>query len=338
MQRTSVRIAIIAAHLALGTLIVLAAGRPYFVLVHGFYFPVLLAAHWFFAPGALLVGVAAGILASPYVISSSVPLDQSSFAWFYRLAFYVGIGVSAGYLRGLFVERGRRLERTIKHLTGTYARTLRALMRLLEHHDEETVSHCERVAHNASAVGRAMGFRPFELETLYWAGYMHDIGKLASPARMLLKDGPLTPYEYEIMKQHSTIGADTIMTISPAFSDITDAVRSHHERWDGSGYPNGLAAEDIPLFGRILAVVDAFEAMTSDRPYRKALDPQQARAELAKEAGLQFDPAIVATFFELLDAGAIHVAQGNENRASSEVPVEFSPEFLTRKSVFQTQP
>ena len=183
----------------------------------------------------------------------------------------------------------------------------------------------------------AVRLSEFELETLYWAGYMHDIGKLASPARMLLKDGPLTPYEYEIMKQHSTIGADTIMTISPAFSDITDAVRSHHERWDGSGYPNGLAGEDIPLFGRILAVVDAFEAMTSDRPYRKALDPQQARAELAKEAGLQFDPAIVATFFELLDAGAIHVAQGNENRASSEVPVEFSPEFLTRKSVFQTQ-
>lgn len=337
LARPPVRIAIIALHLALCTVLLLAAGRPYFTLVHWFYFPVLLAAHWFFTPGGLLAGIAAGVLASPHVIASAVPVDQSGHAWMYRSLFFVGIGVSAGYLRGVFVQRSNRLEATVKHLTRTYARTLRALVRLLEHHDEETGSHCERVARNARAVGRAMGFTELQLETLYWAGYMHDLGKLASPAKMLLKDGPLTPEEYEIMKQHAAIGADTIMTITPAFLDIADAVRSHHERWDGRGYPRGLADEEIPIFGRILAVVDAFEAMTSDRPYRKAMDPQQAIAILAKEAGLQFDADVVATFFELLEAGAIHIEALDGKHTGIDLPVEFSPEFLTGKSIFQTQ-
>jgi len=332
-----VRVALIFVLFAICALVLLAAGRPYFTLVHAFYFPVLLAAHWFYAPGGLLAGIIAGFLASPFVIASSIPADQSAFAWMYRSVFYIGIGVSAGCLRGVFVQRSNRLEATVKHLTRTYARTLRALMRLLENHDEETGSHCERVARNARAVGRAMGFTELQLETLYWAGYMHDLGKLASPAKMLLKEGPLTPEEYEIMKQHAAIGADTIMTITPAFNDIAAAVRSHHERWDGRGYPSGLAGEEIPIFGRILAVVDAFEAMTSDRPYRKAMDPKQATAILVKEAGLQFDAEVVATFFELLDAGAIHIDRRDGKRTGMDLPVDFSPEFLTGKPIFQTQ-
>ena len=336
LARPSVRIAVIVLHLAVCTALVLAAGRPYFVLVHWFYFPVLLAAHWFRARGGIVTGVAAGILASPHVIAGSTPIDQGADAWLIRAVFYVGIGASAGYLRNIFVQRSNRLEKAIVTLTRTYARTLRSLMRLLAHHDEETSSHCERVATNARTVGRAMGLRPLELETLYWAGYLHDLGKIASPARMLLKEGPLSPEEYEVMKQHTTIGAETIMTITPAFQEIAEAVRSHHERWDGNGYPNGLAGEEIPLFGRILGVVDAFEAMTSDRPYRKAMDPSRARDILAKEAGMQFDSAIVQTFLGLLEAGAIHIEAIDGKRTRAEIPVEFSPEFLTGKSVFQT--
>lgn len=336
LARPTVRIAIIVIHMAACTTLVLAAGRPYFVLVHWFYFPVLLAAHWFRARGGFAAGVAAGILASPHVIGGSTPIDQGSDAWLIRAVFYVGIGATAGYLRNVFVQRSNRLEKTVLTLTRTYARTLRSLMRLLAHHDEETSSHCERVAKNARTVGQAMGLQPLELETLYWAGYLHDLGKIASPARMLLKEGPLTPEEYEVMKQHTTIGAETIMTITPAFREIAEAVHSHHERWDGNGYPRGSSGEDIPLFGRILGVVDAFEAMTSDRPYRKAMDPAKARDILAKEAGMQFDPAIVQTFLSLLDAGAIHIEAIDGKRTRAEIPVEFSPEFLTGKAVFQT--
>jgi HD-GYP domain-containing protein (c-di-GMP phosphodiesterase class II) len=113
-------------------------------------------------------------------------------------------------------------------------------------------------------------------------------------------------------------------------------VHSHHERWDGNGYPRGLAGEEIPLYGRIIGVVDAFEAMTSDRPYRKAMDASNARDLLTKEAGMQFDPAIVQTFLELLDADAIHIETIHRKRTWTEIPVEFSPEFHTGKSVFQT--
>ena len=337
LARRPVRIVLICLHLAFCALVVAAAGRPYFVLVHWFYIPVLLAAHWFYAPGGFLAGIAAGVLASPYVIGGATPIDQGDLAWAYRMVFYVGVGTSAGYLRGLFVQRGNRLEHTVKDLTRTYARTLRALMRLLENHDEETSSHCERVARNARAVGQAMGFSELELETLYWAGYMHDLGKLASPAKMLLKDGPLDAEEYEVMKRHAAIGADTIMTITPAFHDMAEAVRAHHERWDGGGYPSGLGGEEIPVFGRILAVVDAFEAMTSDRPYRRAMDPEDAIDILAKESGRQFDPSIVATFFGLLDTGAIHIETRDGKRTGIELPVEFSPEFLTRRRGFQAR-
>lgn len=307
--------------------LVLRAGSAHFALVHAYYFPVLLAAHWFRLTGGVIAGIVAGILASPYVVAIAIPLGQGDLAWVYRMAFFTAVGVFAGAARKLMEARKQRVEDTLKDLTSTYTRTLQALVRLLEHHDEETSRHCERVAHNARQVGKRLGLSRRELETLYWAGYMHDIGKLASPAKMLLKSGALTGEEYEVMKQHAAIGADTILAITPAFRELAEAIRAHHERWDGAGYPLGQNGNDIPLLGRILTVVDSFEAMTSDRPYRKAMNVHEAREILLRESWQQFDGTIVKNFVELLTEGAIHIEKTHPKQTTGG-PREISPEFL----------
>jgi len=130
----------------------------------------------------------------------------------------------------LLAQRQGRLAAAHTHLARIYARTLKSLVFLLEHHDEETSTHCERVAANALRVGQELGLNQVDLDLLYWAAYLHDIGKLASPARMLLKEGPLSPEEYEVMKQHATIGAQALSHISRDFVPVAEAVLSHHER------------------------------------------------------------------------------------------------------------
>ncbi len=309
--------------------IMLTVGRPHFVLVHIFYFPIILAAYWFRSAGGMAAGLAAGLATSPAFLAGATPSDYASGSWIIRVVFLTGFGAFGGAVSEALARRLRYAEGMVRDLTGTYARTLRSLMRLLEHHDEETSRHCERVARNALAVGRSLGMPPGDLEALYWAGYMHDVGKLATPARILLKAGALTDDEYRVVKEHAAIGADTVAEIAPAFLAISEGIRSHHERWDGKGYPRGLKGEEIPSMGRILAVVDAFEAMTSDRPYRGAMEAQEAQLLIQAEAGRQFDAAVVDRFVALLGEGAIHLERAQGKHTSIGAPVEFSPEFLT---------
>lgn len=309
------------------TAVLAVAGRANFVLVHAFYLAIFLAAYWFRIPGGVIAGLLAGLGASPYLVPGSTPVGQGDMAWLYRMTFFVLLGVLAGTARNVLADRKRRVDDILSDLTETYSRTLMALIQLLEHHDEETCSHCERVAHNALCVGFRLGLTGRDLETLYWAGYMHDLGKLASPAKMLLKAGPLTPEEYEVMKQHAAVGADTIRTITPAFADMAEAIRAHHERWDGGGYPNGLSGEAIPLLGRILTVVDSFEAMTSDRPYRAAMEIDKAREIMRSGAWQQFDGDVVESFLALLDEGTVHVEKTHGKHAAGG-PRAFTAEFL----------
>src|SRR5690606_13984378 len=128
--------------------------------------------------------------------------------------------------------------------------------------------HCERVAQNAVSVGRVLGLPTNDLKALYWAGLLHDLGKIGVPEDILRKPGRLTGDEYTVMKRHARLGYEILMTVSSAFEELAEGVYTHHERFDGAGYPRGLKGEDIPIFGRILAVVDVFEAVTSERPYR----------------------------------------------------------------------
>ena len=126
-------------------------------------------------------------------------------------------------------------------------------------------------------------------------GLLHDVGKIGVPDEILRKPGRLTDEEYEVMKQHTHLGS-LIVGALPGMESVLDAVRSHHERWDGKGYPDATAGEDTPLLGRILAVADAFSAMTTTRPYRKGMDWETALGQIGANVGTQFDPAMAAAF------------------------------------------
>ena len=167
---------------------------------------------------------------------------------------------------------------------------------LTEKYNEEKV-HSERVSKYCKAVGEAMQLRKDEITELELAGMVHDIGKISLPDAILKKPGKLTEKEWEIIRNH-TVNGYQILRAADKYSNIAEFAMSHHERMDGKGYPNGLKGEEIPLFSRIISVADAYEAMTSDRPYRKAMKKQEAIEELKKHSGTQFDSGIVELFID----------------------------------------
>lgn len=165
--------------------------------------------------------------------------------------------------------------------------------------DAYTGNHVDRVRGFATAIAQELGLSPAQIETVGHAAQLHDIGKLAVPTDILRKPGPLNRQEWAIVQEHPVVGSQILERIS-VLRDAAPVVRHHHEHYDGSGYPAGLRGDEIPLGARIVAVVDAFDAMVSDRPYRRALSAREAVAELEKHAGTQFDPGVVLTFLDLL--------------------------------------
>lgn len=166
---------------------------------------------------------------------------------------------------------------------------------VMEEKTGETRKHCERMAELSKKFGKTIGLRGYEIENLKLLSLLHDIGKTGIPDSILLKPGKLDEREMSVMKKHSEIGfriASTLHELLP----IADGILSHHERWDGNGYPHGLKAERIPLLSRIVSILDTYDAMTSDRPYRKALSVQEAIDEIKRCAGTQFDPYLVDAF------------------------------------------
>jgi putative two-component system response regulator len=173
------------------------------------------------------------------------------------------------------------------------------LGRIIEARDPCTEGHCERLADYAIALGKHLNLGPTDLDALYRGGFLHDIGKIAIPDRVLLKKGRLTRREYEVMKRHPTIGDDLCRTVR-SFEAVRPIVRHHHERIDGGGYPDGLAGDQIPLLAQIVSVVDVFDALTTDRPYRKALSTATAYEMLREEARDGWcQESLVATFIDL---------------------------------------
>jgi HD-GYP domain-containing protein (c-di-GMP phosphodiesterase class II) len=161
--------------------------------------------------------------------------------------------------------------------------------------------HARRVAFYAERVAERLGLASDERESLRVAAFLHDLGKVGVPTELLLRPGALAPDERRIVEQHPVIGSRLLASLD-APGDIALALRHHHEWWNGRGYPDGICAERIPLAARIIAVADAFDAMTSDRPYRRALAREAAVAELRRYAGIQFDAAIATEFLACLDA------------------------------------
>ena len=177
--------------------------------------------------------------------------------------------------------------------------TLFALGRAAEYRDPETGAHVMRMAHYSEHIARLMGLPEDECKLILRAAPMHDIGKLGTPDHILLKPGKLEPDEFEIMKQHAVIGYRILHDSSSRVLRCGAVIaHSHHEKFDGAGYPNGLRGEDIPLHGRIVAVADVFDALTSERPYKKAWDVARSVEFLREGAGTHFDPRCVEAFLQ----------------------------------------
>lgn len=199
--------------------------------------------------------------------------------------------VSEQLEREEFLEKNRRLE---AQATGA-----NALVAALEARDGYTGEHSRTVVGLSAQVARGLGLSEEEVENVERTALLHDVGKLGIGDAVLRKPGPLGPEEWKEIKEHPKVGERIIASIE-SLAHIAPAVRAEHERWDGKGYPDGLSGEQIPLASRIVLACDAFHAMTSDRPYRKAMRPEEAVEELEKEAGEQFDPRVIRALVDVL--------------------------------------
>jgi response regulator RpfG family c-di-GMP phosphodiesterase len=195
--------------------------------------------------------------------------------------------------RLLEIERGQR-----QLLQSAYHETVEALANALESKDTGTRAHSQRVQRYALELASAVDPELLADPAIEYGFLLHDVGKIGIPDRILRKPGPLTTPERRLMETHTVLGEAVLSSVAFLQGAGVRVVRSHHERWDGTGYPDGRGGDEIPLAARIFAVADALDAMTSDRPYRRALPWERASAEIAAQSGRQFDPDIVAAFRE----------------------------------------
>lgn len=179
---------------------------------------------------------------------------------------------------------------------------LRRMMRVVEYRDEDTGGHIERMGEYCAMLARRLGFPGERVDELRWASTMHDVGKIAVPDAILLKPGPLTPHERSIMERHAEVGHEMLRgSESPVLNLAATIALTHHERFDGGGYPRGLRGGEIPVEGRIVAVADVFDALTSERVYKRAMSVPEAVDVIREGRGTQFDPMVVDAFLDILD-------------------------------------
>lgn len=198
--------------------------------------------------------------------------------------------------------RTNQLNHALEQLRDASLDTIFKLTAASEYRDNETGTHIKRMSHYSALIAQKMGLKSKTVETILYAAPMHDIGKIGIPDKILLKPGKLDAEEWEIMKKHTTIGADILKGSNIGFVRMGEMIaRTHHEKWDGSGYPYGLKGRRIPLAGRIVALADVFDALTSKRPYKEAFSIEKANRIILEERGRHFDPDVVDTFFSIQD-------------------------------------
>lgn len=213
-------------------------------------------------------------------------------------------------LEEMVSARTAQLRTTLQELERSYDITLEAMGAALDLRDEETEGHSRRVTAYTVALARALGVGSEELRVIERGAFLHDIGKIAIPDRILLKPERLTPEEMAIMREHCQRGYEMVRKI-PFLREAAEIVYAHQEHYDGSGYPRGLRGEEIPLGARIFAIADTLDAMTSDRPYRKRTKFAGAQQEIARCSGMQFDPSIVEIFLRIPEETWIRLRGGD---------------------------
>jgi HD-GYP domain-containing protein (c-di-GMP phosphodiesterase class II) len=211
-------------------------------------------------------------------------------------------------------DRSERWTATLE-LHRAYRGTVMLLVDVVEFDDDYTAEHSRSVVELARGVAQEIGMDKYELQELEFAALLHDVGKIAIPKEILRKPAALTDSEFEVMKTHTIEGQFMLDRIGGLLGRVGEVVRSCHERWDGKGYPDGLRGEEIPLAARVVFVCDAYNAMTTTRPYRAALPHEQAISELVTNAGTQFDPEVVAAMLRVMETGAAEAPPTDHIRA-----------------------
>jgi putative two-component system response regulator len=194
------------------------------------------------------------------------------------------------------------LKQAMERIKAASLDTIYRLSMAAEYKDKETGAHIKRMSHYSAAIARRMGLSESTVETILYASPMHDLGKIGIPDMILVKPAKLDPAEWEIMKRHTTIGAKILNGSDAEFIRLGETIaRCHHEKWDGSGYPSGLKGSEIPIAGRIAAVADVFDALTSKRPYKELFSVADSLAIVKDGKGNYFDPDVVDAFFAIQD-------------------------------------
>ena len=217
-------------------------------------------------------------------------------------------GVIQSFARLLGAQLGQ--ERANRNLREANDLTLRSLGAALERRDDETAGHTARVVGLSTRLAQRLGWDEEQVRALRWGAYLHDLGKIAIPDRILHKNGALDDQEKQVIRSHTTVGYEMLQDLHFLPAETLDLVRYHHERWDGTGYPSGLRGDNIPDAARIFSIVDVYDALTSERPYKSAWSPERALQEIRAGAGAHFDPQYVEAFLYLMaeqdDARLVH--------------------------------
>ena len=210
--------------------------------------------------------------------------------------------------------------RHVEEVNALYLATVQTLAAAIDAKDQVTHGHIRRVQRYAVELAKAIGVRnELQLKAIQAAAVLHDTGKIAVPEAILNKPGPLNPDEFAVMKQHASVGADIISSINFPYP-VEPIVRHHHENWNGMGYPSGLIGTEIPIGARILAVVDCFDALTSDRPYRARMGDAEALAIITERRGTMYDPLVVDTFLSIYPELRSPEHNGEHDEISTPVP------------------
>lgn len=278
--------------LAVATVVVHRAGGTHTVFPHLYYLPIGIAAVLGGPFTGVAVGVAAGLLAGPLTpMDTAAGTAQETSSWLIRLAFFA----AAGGVTGSFAAR---LSHRASELARLNEDTVRAFVRAIDSRDPYTAKHSEKVAAYAVELADALSVGAPMRDRVRWAGLLHDLGKIALPETVLNKPGRLEPGEWALVKHHPLDSAEIVGGVA-GYRAYLPGIRHHHERYDGGGYPDGLRGEQIPFEARILAVADAFDAMTSNRTYRATtMNEEEALRQILAGAGSQFDPAMATAFVE----------------------------------------
>jgi putative two-component system response regulator len=206
------------------------------------------------------------------------------------------------HLEQKVARRTKELRRAVKKIKLASLDTIHRLSRAAEYKDEDTGAHIKRMSQYSAVIARRMGLGDREVETILYASPMHDVGKIGIPDRILLKPGKLDSGEWEIMKQHTIIGAQILEGSDAEFIKLAEVIAlTHHEKWDGSGYPGRLRGSKIPLVGRITAIADVFDALTSKRPYKEPFSLEKSFGIIKQSQENHFDPKVVDAFFAVKD-------------------------------------